>query len=63
MTIPSVFTKNTPGGIGMKAENLWQAFLSTGAPELYVLYAQARKVEESHVFDSAGTGPESSKLQ
>ena len=43
----------------MKAENFWQAFLDTGAPELYVLYAQAKKVEEMDVFDSTGISSES----
>ena len=33
----------------MNSENLWQAFLDTGAPELYLLYAQAKKEEETHV--------------
>ena len=47
----------------MKVENLWQAFLETGAPEIYVLYAQAKKMEETHVFDGSGVGPEGNKLQ
>ena len=46
----------------MRSEGLWQAFLDTGAPELYVLYAQMKKEEESHVFNGSGLGPESDKL-
>ena len=29
----------------MKSRELWQAFLDTGAPELYVLYSKAREAE------------------
>ena len=47
----------------MKAEIIWQAFLDTGAPELYVLYAQTKKVEETDVFNGTGTGTESCELQ
>lgn len=43
----------------MRADNLWQIFLETGAPELYLLYSQAKKVEESNVFNSSGPGFES----
>ena len=47
----------------MRSENLWQVFLDTGAPELYVLYAQAKKVEETHVFNSSRISPQSGELQ
>jgi len=47
----------------MKSEGLWQAFLETGAPELYILYAQLKKEEEMHVFNGSGLGAESNKLQ
>lgn len=43
----------------MEADNLWQMFLETGAPELYLLYSQAKKEEERHVFNSSGIGFES----
>jgi len=62
MVIPPGFTKDKAGGIMMKSENLWQAFLDTGAPEIYVLYAQAKKVEENHVFNGSGSCAESDQL-
>jgi len=40
----------------MKAENLWQMFLETGAPELYLMYTKAKKAEECDVFNSSGPG-------
>lgn len=39
----------------MDANNCWQLFLETGAPELYLMYAQARRAEGAYV--SEGTGP------
>ena len=47
----------------MDAENLWQAFLDTGAPELYLLYVKAKKVEESHVFNGSRVGLAGDNLQ
>lgn len=46
----------------MRADNLWQMFLETGAPELYLLYSQAKKAEECNVFNSSGTCFESEQL-
>ena len=45
----------------MNAQNYWQLFMETGAPEMYLLYQMARKREENHVSDhtshrSAGHG-------
>ena len=39
----------------MKSRELWQAFLDTGAPELYILYSKAREAEDNYVFDNNGT--------
>lgn len=47
----------------MRSEELWQAFMSTGAPEIYVLYAQAKKVEDAHVFNRPWSGFEGDQLQ
>lgn len=47
----------------MDIENLWQFFLDTGAPEVYLLYTQAKKVEDAHVFDGSGISAEGDKLQ
>lgn len=38
----------------MNAANYWELFLETGAPEMYLLYQQARKSEEKHVSDYPG---------
>lgn len=40
----------------MNANNYWQMFLETGAPEFYLLYNSARKLESNYVFDSSGIG-------
>ena len=42
----------------MQAQNYWEIFLETGAPEMYLLYAQALKMEDIHA--SEGGGPRSS---
>ena len=47
----------------MKSRQLWQAFLDTGAPELYILYSKAREAEGSDVFNNPGTRPTSYQLQ
>ena len=41
----------------MDTQNYWQLFMETGAPEMYLLYKQARKMEASDVFDDQRTGP------
>ena len=46
----------------MKNE-LWQLFLETGAPEAYLLYCQAMKMESSYVSDHPGVSAESHGLQ
>lgn len=40
----------------MNANQLWQTFLETGSPEVYLLYNQAKKVENDHVFNGSGIG-------
>ena len=47
----------------MKSRELWQAFLDTGAPDLYVLYSKAREAEENYVFNNSGTCTASHQLQ
>ena len=51
------------GGMQMKSEDYWQIFLETGAPELYLLYNNARKMENSHVFNDQGPGAPGHSLQ
>ena len=43
----------------MNANAFWKVFLTTGAPEAYLLYANARRMEETNVSECAGPGPES----
>lgn len=47
----------------MNAQNFWQVFLETGSPEMYLLYSQARKMEEHHVSDDQRFDTEGHKLQ
>lgn len=47
----------------MDSNNLWQLFLETGAPEMYLLYNKARKMEEPYVLDDTGTGASGNQLQ
>ena len=47
----------------MNANDYWQLFLETGAPEMYLMYSKAMKVEASHVPDDPGYRPESHGLQ
>ena len=46
----------------MNAQQLWQTFLETGSPEVYLLYNQAKKVESLNVFDSTGLGASGDSL-
>lgn len=47
----------------MKAQDYWSIFLETGAPEFYLMYNQARKMEETYVFNSPGPGAAGNGLQ
>ena len=47
----------------MNKSDYWQLFMETGAPELYLLYNNARKMETAHVSDNKGTGTQSYGLQ
>lgn len=47
----------------MDSQALWQMFLDTGAPEMYLLYNKARQMEESRVFDDSRTCVEGHNLQ
>jgi len=47
----------------MNAADYWSIFMETGAPEAYIAYSRALKMEESNVFDNPGTGPEGHGLQ
>ena len=47
----------------MNAMDYWRLFLETGAPELYLLYSNARNQEEPHVTDDPGQRPAGHGLQ
>ena len=55
--------QNTSGGMVMDANQFWLAFLDTGAPEIYMMYQQALKMEANHVFDNSGAGASDRRLQ
>ncbi len=47
----------------MNTMDYWHLFLETGAPEAYLWYTQAVKMEGDHVSDYPGDRPESNGLQ
>ncbi len=47
----------------MNTQQLWQTFLETGSPEVYLLYNQAKRMEQSHVLDGSGVGASGHGLQ
>lgn len=40
----------------MNSNQLWQTFLETGAPEIYLLYNQSKKAENLNVSNGSGSG-------
>ena len=56
MFISSLWVNPKVGGMQMLAQDYWQMFLETGAPEMYLLYNNARKTERSDVLDDSGLG-------
>lgn len=47
----------------MNAAEYWQVFLETGAPEMYLLYNQAKRMEEAHVPDNTSVGAAYHRIQ
>ena len=47
----------------MKSQDYWYLFLETGAPEAYLLYQRALKMEASDVPDNSGAGTAGHGLQ
>lgn len=47
----------------MNAGDYWSLFLETGAPEMYLLFKNARKLEDSNVFNCSRTSPAGHELQ
>ena len=51
------------GGMNMKPELYWQLFLKTGSPEAYLLYNEAKRLEQIHVPQHEGLGGSGHTLQ
>ena len=47
----------------MNAKDYWNIFLETGAPEMYLLFQQARRMEEGYVPVDQGPGAAGFGLQ
>lgn len=47
----------------MVSTDYWRLFLETGAPEFYLLYNNARKMEKSYVFDNSRLGTSGYNIQ
>lgn len=47
----------------MDVKYYWQIFLETGAPEAYLMYSRALKMEGNHVPESPGPGASGHGLQ
>ncbi len=47
----------------MTTQELWHLFLETGAPEVYLWYNYARKMELTHVFNDSSLGAASNSIQ
>ncbi len=47
----------------MEKKDYWQLFMETGAPEMYMLYQEAKRMENAHVSDDPGSGPALDRLQ
>jgi len=46
----------------MNTNVLWDLFMETGAPEMYLLYTKQQKMEAKHVFDGQGNRPQGNGL-
>ena len=47
----------------MKAMDYWRIFMETGAPEAYVMYNQAKRLENAHVSDDPRVSAPGHRLQ
>lgn len=47
----------------MQAQDYWQLFWETGAPEAYLLYSRQVKSEAQYVLEHSGHRPQSYGLQ
>ncbi len=47
----------------MNEKDYWNLFLATGSPEAYLLYNQAKRMEQNHVPDNESIGAAGNGLQ
>ena len=47
----------------MNAQLCWQLFLETGSPEAYLMYNEAKRLEQRHVPQYKGPGGSGHSLQ
>lgn len=47
----------------MTQKDYWRVFMATGSPEAYMLYRQARRMEENRVSDDESTCSAGDRLQ
>ena len=47
----------------MNANDYWRFFIETGAPEAYLLYSRALKMEAMNVSENTGSGSAGNGLQ
>ncbi len=47
----------------MDAAEYWKLFMESGRPEVYIMYTQALKAEETYVSKNAGIGSSDQRLQ
>jgi len=47
----------------MNAQDYWKIFMETGAPEMYLLFRQESRLEDTHVLDNSGVGAARHGLQ
>jgi len=47
----------------MNSDYYWKLFMETGAPELYLLYNEARRMEDLDAFEDPGLGASHYGLQ
>ena len=47
----------------MNAQDYWNIFLETGAPEMYLLFNKARRMEGKDVSEDQGIGSKGFQLQ
>lgn len=47
----------------MNATELWELFMQTGAPAVYLMYKEAMHTEETDVSNSPGSGITGNRIQ